>query len=165
MNFQLIPADLEVELFATGFHPADTLQATTDECGNIKIDWAAHTDITGNINANAWGVLHLECSLSKRSIAFPVFAPAGHTVQSINQSSIVGELFSAKEDSLIVVRKEINTMTPNADRTDTGDDVLFTDGKIMTFAAKYTTLTFHDNTGACVHTFCTGLDKLEPGHD
>lgn len=152
MNFTLVPADLTVPTTTAAFHSEDTLIATTDEHGNIKIEHVVNRDIDVQNYASIYGHLELSCALSNRFVRFPVYVVDGHLLQSVNQSSIVGELFNAKEGTIITVRRTTNTLK--------GEDMLFIDGLSMTFAAKHAALVLRDLNDRLVHTFCTGSATL-----
>lgn len=153
MQFNLIPADFKSDPFTSKFAEPVGLVVITDDNGNIRITHETNRTFDGNAwEATAWGFLELFCLLTKRYVRFLVPVAEGHTVQSINQSPLVGEMFKASNDTIITVRKVRNVVH--------GEDIIFTDGELVTFAAKHVQLSFCNQWGSHVHVFCKGSDTL-----
>ena len=153
MQFNLIPADFKSYSFTSKFAEPVELGVIADGNSNIRITHETNRTFDGNAwEATALGFLELFCLLTKRYVRFLVPVAEGHTVQSINQSPLVGEMFKASNDTIITVRTLRNVIH--------GEDIIFTDGELVTFAAKHVQLSFCNWWGARVHVFCKGSDTL-----
>lgn len=136
MQLNLIPADVD---FPTQKYLIDeTIDNYEFKKGEVEGQYELSVEVERTFHAekfsggDMYGFLTLTCTLTRRTVRFPMPQAGGHAVQSINQAALIGNLDDPRLDMVVV--KLVDTQMIEVQGQEVGFVV---DGRQVTFIAKY----------------------------